>query len=735
MYAAASFYQVKFEDENASDGGGSPTALLRAVTANYFNVLDARPVVGRTFAPDDDRVEHGRPVAVISYRFWERNFGSTGVIGRGVRLNGSPFTIIGVSPPHFFGDVVGENMDIFVPLTMQAEIMRGQSWYESWNTSWLQIVARLKPATGLIRARAEVNVAFQHMLAGKLGAVLDSAEVKTFGKSQISVVDGSRGLSAQRSEYREPLLLLMAMVGIVLLIACANIAALLLSRASKRNKEVALRLAIGASPARIVRQLLTESVVLAAVGGIAGAMFATWGVRLLLRVVETDLLTSPSRNIFAFTAGVSLLSGVIFGLAPALRSTQLSIITTLRESRISGQGSGSKWGWGKALVAGQVALSFFALFCAGLLVRSVRNLQNVDTGYKHEHLLLVHLSPAAAGHDVQEIANLARQLMQRVSDVPGVRAMTFSENGLFSGTDGRGDIIVPGYTASPSGDQKAFHDEIGPAYFSTLGIPIIAGREINARDTAGSPDVAVINQTMANFYFHNQNPVGRVFYIDDAKYRTKPIEIVGVVRDSKQRSLRRPAERRYYLPFFQKQDRRMGINLEVEAVGKPSTIVAAVRRQIQATDPSLPVPELTAMEDLINISLFDLIAMAKLAGTFAVLALLLACMGLYGVMAYAIANRTQEIGMRMALGAQRVQIFWLVMRESAIVTGAGILVGIPAAVLGSRFLESMVFGVSNFDPASMAIVVLIIGLVALLSGYLPAYRAIRVDPQIALRSE
>ena len=403
-----------------------------------------------------------------------------------------------------------------------------------------------------------MNVVFKRLLASTLGASLDPAELKSFQKEQIDVVEGARGLSAVRSDYQKPLLLLMALVAVVLLIACLNVANLLLARAMKRTKEVATRLAIGARPRQIVQHLLTESVILACAGGLLGALFSLWGVKLLLKVVEVDLVTALDIRILLFTTALTLLTSILFGLVPALHSVRTGIMDVLRDSRASGSASRSRWGWGKVLVAGQVALSLFVLFCASLLVRSLYNLQSADTGYDQEHLLLIHLDPVASGYDIPQIAKLGRLLIERLPNTPGVRAVTLSENGLFSGTDGRGDIIVPGFTSAKESDGKACHDLVGPGYFSTLGIPISTGREIGTQDVAGSPLVAVINQAMAKFYFHDQNPVGRQFYIDDVKYRDKPLEIIGVAGDSRQRSLARPVERRYYLAFFQKSDSKNG---------------------------------------------------------------------------------------------------------------------------------------------------------------------------------
>ncbi|HET7442311.1 MAG TPA: ADOP family duplicated permease, partial [Terriglobales bacterium] len=558
---------------------------------------------------------------------------------------------------------------------------------------------------------------------------------RSLRRSQIDVVPGGRGLSEVRGDYQVPLLLLMGIVGLVLLIACVNVANLLLVRASGRNKEVAVRLAIGAGPKRIVRQLLTESVLLAFLGGALGSLLAVWGVKLLVKIVDADLVTSPDLRVLSFTAGICLLTGTLFGLVPALRSVHLSLTPALKEVP-TGDKAHSRWSWGKGLVMGQVALSLFVLFAAGLLVRSLRNLKTVDTGYSQEHLLLVRLDPISAGYSRQQIANFARRLLETLPSTPGVRAVTLSENGLFSGTEGADEIVIPGIPPGADDDRVARNDLIAPNYFSALGIPILLGREIGPQDTDSSPQVAVINQSMAKFYFHDQNPIGRKFYVDDQEHKNQLIEIVGVVADSKQSALSKPPERRYYLPFFQESQRRgLGINLEVRTLGKPEVVANDLRRQIQSIDPQLKIDRVRSMKELIDLSIGGQIAMARLSAFFAALALLLACIGLYGIVSYSVAGRTREIGVRMALGAQRTDVLKLILAEALLLVGVGIVIGIPAALAGSRVLSSMLFGLKSTDLASLTMVTVMLGAVGALASYLPAWRATRIDPMVALRYE
>jgi predicted permease len=732
VYAASSEYAVTVQKDNDKSTLDS-NSLVRIVTGNYFKLLGVSTVAGRPLVPEDDTVQHGNPVAVISYRFWQTHLESApGVIGSILRINNYPFTVVGVAQPVFLGDVVGDYTDIFTPLTMQSEIMRGQDWYQNRNASWLQIVGRLKPNVSLEQARTAVNVLFKQMLAGNFGAALDPEDLKVLQTSQIAVVDGSQGQSYLRADYHQPLLLLMALVGLVLLIACVNIANLLLTRSLAREAENALRLALGASAQRIVQQLLVESILLALLGGMAGFAFANWGAHILAKFVGADLVTTPDLRILGFTFFISILAGILFGLLPAVRCTRVSLTPALRQSLISSNKSHSRWGWGKVLVAGQVSLLLFVLFSAGLLVRSLHNLQTIDLGYRQKNLLLSRVELINNTYDVPQIMNLAHSVLDQITSAPGVRAATLSSNGLFSGNDAQGAIIVPGFPSTPGGNKKVHHDDVGPKYFSTLGIPILMGREIEAQDTAGSLKVAVINQGMAKFYFPGQNPVGRKFFIDSPGLRDQAIEVIGVVGDNRQQSLIKPIEPTYYLAFFQITDKKPKLNFEIQAANDPLLLISPVRKQIRQIDSNLSVRANT-LNQMIGSSISTQVVLAKLAGAFALLALILACVGLYGIMSYTVANRTREIGLRMALGAQRTNILWLILSESLLVVVAGVLVGVPASLFASRILSAVLFGVTATDAGSLVTVILILVAVALLASYIPARRAAKLDPLIALR--
>jgi len=752
VFASGDLRRLELSVAENVNQGTPERARGRIVTGNYFSVLGVNTILGRTINPEDDKTVGSSPVAVISYRFWSRRFAQDpGVLGKRVRLNGYPFTIIGVAPAGFDGEVVGDVQDLWVPMMMQAQLMRGREWLEDPSASWLQIMARLKPGVTVDQAKANINLVFDQALKGTFGSTLPVDDRNGLLKQHdpIKVTEGGRGLSQLRADAQTPLTLLMIMVGLVLLIACVNVANLLLARASAREKEIAVRLAIGAAPMRVLRQLLTESVLLALLGGTVGLFIANWGSQVLLTLAlgkPSDQFAPsaverinlhPDLRVFGFTTAICLVTGILFGLAPALRALGVQVTPTLKDTSLA---SGTRtvhsgWAWGKLLVAGQVTLSLLVLFAAGLMVRTLRNLQNLDLGYSREHLLLVNIDPISAGYKPPQIAALCRQLVDNFAALPGVRAATLSENGLFSGTESSDTLLVEDFTPNNDNDKQSANDQVGPNYFSIVGIPVLLGREIGAQDTEGSPQVAVINETMAHFYFHDGNPIGKKIRIDTAKERNTPIEIVGVVRDVKDHDLREPAPRRFYRSIYQRMDQIAAFNFEVRTAGDVSAITDALRKTVQSVAPTVPILSIKPVNDLANQTISNEILIAKLSSFFGVLALLLASIGLYGLMSYTVAGRTREIGVRMALGAQRVNVLWLVLREALLLVLAGVIVGIPAALLSSRLLNSMIFGLKSTDPLSMLIVTVLLGAIAAFAGFLPARRATKIDPVVALRYE
>lgn len=742
LLAANNEHRIRVETNRSGEITSDASGEL--VTGNYFSLLGVNAHMGRTLTPDDDRVPGADPVAVVSHRFWkEKLSGDQSIVGQTIRLNGNPFTIVGVAPAGFLGDTVGETPDFWMPMMMQATMIRGRSWLDTYNVSWLHLIGRLKPGVDIARAKADLNVLFHQTLNGPMKSKISSDDLQELQKYKIDVVSGATGCSGLRRDFSEPLYLLMGMVGLVLLIATVNVANLLLARATARKREIAVRLSIGASRGRLIRQLLTESIMLAFAGGVCGLLLASWGKQVLLQLTlgsSADKLDAVlDLRVLGFTIAVSLLTGIVFGLIPALRSLRFDVASALKETSLAqsgGTAGKSGWNWGKLLVISQVALSVLVLFVAGLLVRSLRNLQNVDLGYNREHLLLIKTDPLGAGYKPPRLMQFYDEITRRLSTLPGVRGVTASENGLFSGTESEDQVKVEGYVAARDEDRQVHDDTIGPNYFAALNVPLLMGREIGPEDTATSPKVAVINQAMAEFYFKNSNPIGKRIWLDDEEHRNSPpYEIVGVVRNVRDHSLREDVPRRYYVAMSQASDPPATLNFEVRTVGNPQASAEAARKEIKSFDPQVRVGRVRALNQLIDGSINNEILIAQLSSVFGFLALLLACLGLYGIISYTVSGRTREIGLRMALGANRYDVLWLVLNGAMKLIVVGIAIGIPAALAASRLIHSMLFQLTTFDPISMLAVILILCIVATLAGLIPARRATRVNPVIALRYE
>lgn len=687
MIASGEEHQMKVADDRS--GEISSDALGVLVTGNYFSVLGVNAFMGRMLTPEDDKVPGGHPVAVVSYRFWQQKLSADpGIVGQSLRLNGQPFTIVGVAPDGFFGDTVGDLQDVWMPMMMEAQILAGRPWLEDYNASWLRVIGRLRPRVSIDKAAADLNVVFQQTLDGPAKSKIHPDDMAELRKSQIPVVEGGAGFSQLRGNFRNPLWLLMGMVGLVLLIACVNVANLLLARSTARRKEIAIRLSIGASPARLMRQLLTESVLLAFTGGAVGLLVARWGSRALLRLS----LDSESRQ----TLNASLDSHVLLF----------------------------------------TALSVLVLFAAGLLVRSLRNLQNVKIGYTREGLLMIDTDPLSAGYNPKKLPQFNDEVVQRLSTLPGVRGVTYSMAGLFSGNTSSDEMKVEGYTAANHADRVISLDAVGPNYFTTLKAPIILGRDLGQQDTATAPLVAVINKAMQQHYFGNSNSIGKKIWADDDEHRgTPPFTIVGVVDNVQDQDLHEKIAPRFYFPLSQYPDPVYDLNFVVRTAGNPNAIVESARKAIGNFDSRVPIGQIRSLDTQIDDSIHGDIVIARLSTFFGLLALLLACIGVYGIMSYAVSGRTREIGVRMALGARRQDVLWMVLRGALLLIAVGVCIGIPAAFAASQLIKSMLFNLTSFDPLSMLAVIILLGGVAILAGLIPARRATKVNPVIALRYE
>jgi predicted permease len=711
---------------------------VQLVSGTYFPTLGVRTILGRAFTAAEDEPAGAHPVAVVSYSWWKRRFGrDPSVVGKTVTLSSTVYTIIGVTPQEFFGTTVGQRPDLWIPLSMEKQISPGwngldNKWFES-----LYILGRLKPGVTIDQASGNVNVLARQIWQEDAGSVLTKQQQQDLEHAHIVLTPASRGLSRLRFEFSLPLQILMALVGLVLLIACANIANLLLARATTRQREIAVRMAIGAGRARLVRQMLTESFMMAFFGGALGVLFAWWASGALVAMVSNGpeplpLNVAPDARVLAFTFLVSLGTAILFGSVPALRTTRVDVAPALKEARgaVSAAGRG---GLAKTLIVSQVALSLVLLIGAGLFLRTLVNLANVDAGFDKENVLLFSIDPVDVGYkeDVR-LTNLFQQIEQRVSAEPGVRAasvsfFTFNQGGW---TD---PVSILGKPPTPENDRGATYNVVGSAYFSAMGIPLLVGRVFSDQDTEKSPKVAVINQTMAQRYFPDGSPIGRHFGVGGDPKHADDIEVVGVVKDAKTESLREQPFPEAYFPYTQ----RIGYyyDLEVRYSGDPKAIVTEVRHAVSDVDRNLPITYQNTLAEQVDRSIASQALIARLSAFFGLLAVFLACIGIYGLMGYAVTRRTSEIGIRMALGAGRWRVLWMVMRESLILVSVGLVIGVPVAVAAEGLVSKMLFGLRPVDPASLAGAASLLAAFAVIAGYLPARKASLVDPMVAVRYE
>jgi predicted permease len=735
--------------------GAQETAVAQLVSGNFFSVLAVGTAVGRTFGAADDLPPDGQPLAVMSYGYWQRRFGrDPAVVGRVLRVNGAALTVIGVAARGFFGVAADQAPDLFLPLTLRTAVKyqgdtmtdgpvtQGAPVWREVNLHWLNLVARRRPGAGLAQTSAALNVLFEREKQAQAASRPESepSARRALLAQRIEVAAAASGLGESRGRLGRPLVILLAVAGLVLLIACANLANLLLARADRRRKEMAVRLGIGAGRGRLLRQLLTESLLLAGLGGALSLLFAYWGSRFLVGLVATAdaplaLDVALDGRKLAFAAAAALLTGLGFGLAPALRATGVDLAASLR----AGAGTLGDGGQGRRrmplrrlLVAAQIAMSLLLLVGAGLFVRSLQNLMRVDTGFERDRLLQVTIGPRLLDYDDRRLAALYERLVARLEALPGVRSASLSLYGLMT-TDGRdGDVVIPGYVSRVEEDMAAALSVVTPRYFETTGIRLLGGRGFTAGDREGAPEVVVVNQAFARRFFARGPVLGRRFGFSPK--RSSQFEVVGVVRDSKVHRLGETTAPMVY--FAAAQEIEALHDVQVRVAGSATAAVAAeLRGAIAEVSPGLPVFAITTMGEQLARSLARERAVARLTGFFGLLALVLAAIGLYGVMSYSVARRTNEIGLRLALGAPRRQVLGLVLRETAQLIAIGLAAGLAAALAGTRVAASQLFGISAHDPATLAVATLAMAAVALLAGFLPARRAAATDPMAALRYE
>jgi predicted permease len=729
------------------DGRLEPTAEGQLVSGKYFSLLGVNPVAGRAITPDDDRVPNGHPVAVISDGYWTRRFGrAPSTLGRTISLSGTPFTIIGVTPPGFYGVDVGTAPDVFVPVMMQPAVMPAtENLLEHPIIYWpfLRTLGRLKPG---INARQAADA----LWGPYLRATPQPLQSGRFAVPKLVLTPAAAGRSALRRQFSQPLFVLMAAVSLVLLIACANTANLFLARAAARGREFAMRSALGAGCWRLVRQLLAESIVLAGMGGLGGVLLAGWATRLLVRYMSEGgapivLNLNPDLRVLAFTAAMSVATGIVFGLVPAMRATRLDLASSLKRlggtlTTISGA-----MGPGRMLAILQVALSLVLLITAGLFMRSLQNIDRQDSGFARDRVLVVRVEPK--GSDQRHLPGTSqrldltyRALLQRVEAIPGVRSASLAGSTPTTPAD------LPAELKLPSGDLvRGSELMVYPHYFDTLGMSMMAGRDFRDGDLSEhSALVCVVNETFARRAYTRENAIGKPCLIEpwrqaDGRWMSQRWEIIGVVKDSQYARLRGDSQPTVYTTFFQTASGRGQMVLHVRTIRDATPVLARIRQEVLSVDQTLPQFEIHTLATEVDVALIQERLLATLSNVFGIVGLVLACVGLYGLMAFSVVQRNGEIGIRMALGAARIDVLWMVLREALLLTVVGVVIGVSTTLamgrLASGTIAGLLFGLRASDPGTIVAAAALLVLVAGMAAYVPARRASRVDPLVALRNE
>ena len=718
---------------NLAFKGQADIANGEYVSGDYFRGLDVPPASGRLLLRDDDRAG-APPVAVISFAFSQSHFGGTAnITGQSILINNIPFTVAGVTPPEFFGTDPAAAPDVYLPmhanLLLNAYSFGGQ--YLDQNYYWIQIMARLRSGVSLAQAQATLATPFHQWVESTATNDKERANLP-----ELLVSEGAGGLDTLRRQYSKPLYFLLTLVGLILAIACANIANLLLARAAARRREIALRLSVGAGRFRVIRQLLTESVVLASLGGVLGVLFAIWGIRFLTLLLANGqsnftLRADLNWHVLGAAAALSLLTGGLFGLAPAIQSTRVDVMPALKEIRSSQAHPRFRVNLSQMLIASQMALSLLILVSAGLFVRTLANLQSVELGFNRENLLLFQLNARQVGHLDPEIASFYGDLQRQFARIPGVRNVSLSHTPLINSGTGL-PISIAG--TETNGTRVLF---VGPAFFTTMQIPMLLGRDFEERDRPDSPAVAIVSESFAKTNFGDENPLGQHVTLGGRNITPVDMQIVGVSRDARYGGLKRDVPPVVYMPYHL-QPGYYPLNqmtYELRTAGDPLAYVNSIREIVKRADSRVPVTNVETQVAEIDQTINQEITFAKLCTAFGLLALLIACVGLYGTMSYAVARRTAEIGIRMALGARQGGVVWMVLRQVFVLAIAGLAIGLPTALAASKFVESFLFGTKPDDPIAITVAVAVLVAAAVIAGYAPARRASKIDPMVALRHE
>ena len=696
------------------------------VSGNYFDVLGVKALIGRTFLPEEDRTPNTHPVVVIGYGLWERRFGADpNVLGRTITLNEHDFTVIGVAPKDFGSPFAGLALDVWTPVMMKDYVARPHFSLTDRGSRWLMLMGRLKPGATVPQAQANIVAIASH---------LEQEYPQTNEQLGVAVYSVLQSPFSLKQNMRPALAILMAAVAVVLLIACANVANLLLVRAASRRKEIALRLALGGSRGRLVRQMLTESFVLASLGAALGLAIAFWTARSLAAFLPpyasiTSFDTRPDAVVFAFTLGLTVITTLLFGLAPTLQASKQDLVAAMKDNTATVGRGPRKVSLRHALVITQVTLSMVALISAGLFVRSLREAYKADPGFDPHGVLLASFDPFLSGYDESRGREFYRRLVERVRTLPGIQSATLARRlPLTDGGIAFANVAIDGYAPAKDEDMRLNYETVGPYYFQTMRILFVRGRDFDERDQEGAPGVVIINETMARRYWPGGDALGRRL-----KLTKDWLEIVGIAKDVKNRSLSEGPKPFLYLPLL--QDYRSNMILVARTAVEPEKMSQSVRAEVAVLDPGIPIFDVKTLEEHVGISLFLQRMAATLLSIFGLLALSLAAIGLYGVMAYSVSQRTRELGIRVSIGAERRDIFKLILGQGLAISVVGLLAGLVAALAVTRLTANLLYGVSATDPVTFIVIALLLLCVTLLACYVPARRATKVDPMVALRAE
>jgi putative ABC transport system permease protein len=726
---------------SVSGQGNTELANGELVTGNYFETLGVSPALGRVFNSQDETAPGANPVVILSYGYWERRFGrDPGILNKQLAVNGTSMTVVGVARRGFFGVQIGQTPDIFVPITMKAQMTPNSDGLADRQDHWVAILGRLKPGLNRARAQAGLQPEYSALLQSEVSTLKSSAQTKKeFVEKKVLLDSGSRGRPILQRDAGRPLLILLSMVGLVLLIACANLASLLVARGEARQREIVVRMAMGAGRWRLVRQLLTESLLISLAGGAAGLIVGSWTLGALVSSVPENMGAAGLQGKFddrvlAFSLGLSVLTGILFGFLPALRSTRAALQSTLREQGANVFGGKSNVRLRKALLVSQVALTVVLLVSAGFFVRSLMNLKGQDLGVRTDHVIQFSVSPELNRYTPAQTIAFVDRLRENIAALPGVRSVSSAEIALLANSDSYANITPEGYPMTEDTNTDVQQNAIGPNFFSTMGIPLLAGREFDNRDGSAAPKVAIVSERMARTFFQGQNPIGRRFAFGSGNTVHPDIEIVGLVKDSKNTDLRQEIRPLVYVPYA--QEKNLGnATIYVRTNVEPTAMATTLRKTVQTADANLPVFGLETLDQDLDEIAYSERLLTFFSLCLGLLAALLAAIGLYGVMAYMVSRRTREIGIRMALGATQKNVAWMVLREIVRISAAGLGIGLVAAFAIGKLIESQLFGVKASNPLVFLAAAVLLSTVAFLAGWLPARRAAGVDPMVALRYE